>query len=251
MQAPLSTGPPYPGILATVPSLRPGGLSPICTTSGPLVWSTIFLRDHPDLQEAVDDRRTGKRVPPGPHGTGRRRGHRECRGDTGRLRHGPDPHAGRAGGIPAPKRGASPDDIVCLSLTEGGAADLLRRLELHPEIAGQSRFIYVGTFHEYANDILRDGGAAALGLPPDYTAWDQQRALETLALNRRFRQPDLLPALRWYGLNQARWARFPGDPAAGAPLAGHRGLSCLREELAARPEPGRPAGGGHPGVGAG
>ena len=107
------------------------------------------------------------------------------------------------------RRGASPDDIVCLSLTEGGAADLLRRLELHPEIAGQSRFIYVGTFHEYANDILRDGGAAALGLPPDYTAWDQQRALETLALNRRFRQPDLLPALRWYGLNQARWHDSP------------------------------------------
>ena len=111
------------------------------------------------------------------------------------------------------RRGASPDDIVCLSLTEGGAADLLRRLELHPEIAGQSRFIYVGTFHEYANDILRDGGAAALGLPPDYTAWDQQRALETLALNRRFRQPDLLPALRWYGLNQARWHDSPEIPA--------------------------------------
>ena len=109
-------------------------------------------------------------------------------------------------------QGASPDDVVCLAPTEGGAADLLRRLELHPAIAGQSRFICVVTFHEYANDILRDGGAAVLGLPLDYTAWDQKRALETLELTRRFRRQDLLPALRWYGLNQARWADSPETP---------------------------------------
>ena len=111
------------------------------------------------------------------------------------------------------RRGASPGSIVCLALTDGAAADLRRRLEMHPEIAGQSRFIYVGTFHEYANDILRSGGSRALGLPPGYTVWDLQRALETLALNRRFRQPDLLPALRWYGLNQARWTDSPEIPA--------------------------------------
>ena len=109
-------------------------------------------------------------------------------------------------------QGASPDDVVCLAPTEGGAADLIRRLELHPAIAGQSRFIYVVTFHEYANDILRDGGAAVLGLPLDYTAWDQKRALDTLELTRRFRRQDLLPALRWYGLNQARWADSPETP---------------------------------------
>ena len=111
------------------------------------------------------------------------------------------------------KRGAAPDDIVCLSLTEGGAADLLRRLETHPEIGGQSRFIHVETFHQYANGILRDGGAAALGLLVDYTVLDQKRALETLALNQSFRQPDLLAALRWHGLNRTRWADSPEIPA--------------------------------------
>ena len=110
------------------------------------------------------------------------------------------------------RRGASPGSTVCLALTDGAAADLRRRLEMHPEIAGQSRFIYVGTFHEYANDILRSGGSRALGLPPGYTVWDLQRALETLELTRRFRRQDLLPALRWYGLNQARWADSPETP---------------------------------------
>ena len=40
----------------------------------------------------------------------------------------------------------------------------------------------MGTFHQYANQILRNGGAAALGFTPDYTVWDQQRAVETLDL---------------------------------------------------------------------
>ena len=110
------------------------------------------------------------------------------------------------------RRGASPGSIVCLSLTEGGPADLRRRLRMHPEIGGQAGLIHVGTFHQYANDILRDGGASALGLPPCYTVWDQKRALETLELTRRFRRRDLLAALRWHGLNQARWADSPEVP---------------------------------------
>ena len=111
------------------------------------------------------------------------------------------------------RRGASPGSIVCLALTEGAAADLRRRLEMHPEIAGQSRFIYVGTLHQYANAILRSGGSRALGLPSGYTVWDLQRAVEMLALTRRLRQRDLLAALRWYGLNQARWTDSPEIPA--------------------------------------
>ena len=111
------------------------------------------------------------------------------------------------------RRGASPGSIVCLTLTEGAAADLRRRLEMHPEIAGQSRFIHVGTLHQYANAILRSGGSRALGLPPGYTVWDLQRAVEMLALTRRLRQRDLLAALRWYGLNQARWTDSPEIPA--------------------------------------
>ena len=112
------------------------------------------------------------------------------------------------------RRGVSPDRIICLTLTEPGAADLRRRLEMHPEIGGQSRSIHVGTLHQYANGILRDAAARNhLGLSPYYTLWDQQRAVETLELTQSIRQRDLLAALRWYGQNRARWTDSPEIPA--------------------------------------
>ena len=112
------------------------------------------------------------------------------------------------------RRGVSPDRIICLTLTEPGAADLRRRLEMHPEIGGQSRSIHVGTLHQYANAILRDAAARNhLGLSPYYTLWDQQRAVETLELTQSIRQRDLLAALRWYGQNRARWTDSPEIPA--------------------------------------
>ncbi len=108
------------------------------------------------------------------------------------------------------RRGVDPGSIVCLTLTDGGAADLRRRLEMHPETGGLS--IFVGTVHQYANDILRNGGASALGLSPGYTVWDQKRAVEMLELTMR-RPPGLLAGLRWYGLNRARWPDSPEIPA--------------------------------------
>ena len=108
------------------------------------------------------------------------------------------------------RRGVDPGSIVCLTLTDRGAADLRRRLEMHPETGGLS--IFVGTVHQYANDILRNGGAGALGLSPGYTVWDQQRAVEMLELTLR-RPPGLLAGLRWYGQNRARWPDSPEIPA--------------------------------------
>ena len=67
----------------------------------------------------------------------------------------------------------------------------------------------MGTFHQYANQILRNGGAAALGFTPDYTVWDQQRAVETLDLTLSPRQRDLLASLRWYALNRGQWPDSP------------------------------------------
>ena len=108
------------------------------------------------------------------------------------------------------RRGVDPGSIVCLTLTDGGAADLRRRLEMHPETGGLS--IFVGTVHQYANKILRNGGAGALGLSPGYTVWDRKRAVEMLELTLR-RPPGLLAVLRWYGLNRARWPDSPEIPA--------------------------------------
>ena len=93
--------------------------------------------------------------------------------------------------------------------TDRGAEDLRRRLEMHPDTRGTARRVYVGTFHQYANQILRNGGAAALGFTPDYTVWDQQRAVETLDLTLSPRQRDLLASLRWYALNRGQWPDSP------------------------------------------
>ena len=81
----------------------------------------------------------------------------DVRGGVGRLRHGQDTHAGRAGGIPA-EAGHLPGRIICLTPTDRGAEDLRRRLEMHPDTRGTARRVYVGTFHQYANQILRPGG---------------------------------------------------------------------------------------------
>ena len=109
------------------------------------------------------------------------------------------------------RRGVDPGSIVCLTLTDGGAADLRRRLEMHPETGGLSRRVHVGTVHQYANAIIRTC-ASALGLSPGYTVWDQQRAVEMLELTLR-RPPGLLAVLRWYGLNRAQWPDSPEIPA--------------------------------------
>ena len=119
------------------------------------------------------------------------------------------------------RRGASPSSIICLTLTDGGAADLGRRLEMHPETGGKSRHVYVGTVHQYANDILRNGGASGLGLSPGYTVWDQQRAVEMLELTL----PPPAGSARGPALVRPEpcpVARFSRDPGAGEPLAGHR-----------------------------
>ena len=112
------------------------------------------------------------------------------------------------------RQGASPGSILCLALKDRGVEDLRRRLEMHAETGGPSRQVRVGTFHQYANAILRNASnASALGIPANYTVWDQQRAVETLALTLGRRQRDLRAALRWYGLNRARWPDSPEIPA--------------------------------------
>ena len=110
------------------------------------------------------------------------------------------------------RRGASPGSIGCLTLTERGAEDLRRRLELHHETRGPGRAIFVGTVHQYANGILRNGGARALGVTPAYAVWDQQRAVEVLHLTLGLRKRDATQVMRWHALNRARWPDSPEVP---------------------------------------
>ena len=202
-------------------------------------------------QEAVDDRRTGSRVSPGPPGAGRRRGHGGCRGRTGRLRHGPDPHAGRAGGVsaqagriprphhlpdphgtgrggPAPPPGDAPRNWRAVPLHPCRDAPPVR--QCHPprrrrqEPPGPLALLH---------PMGPAAGGGDAGTDPEHPPAGPARGPALV-------RPEPCPV-----------DRFSRDSSAGAPLAGCRGLLFLRERMAERHGPGRPAGPGHPGVGAG
>ena len=47
-------------------------------------------------------------------------------------------------------------------------------------IGENARHIFIGTIHHYASFYLRRAGAAALGISPNFTIWDQQQATEVI-----------------------------------------------------------------------
>ena len=115
--------------------------------------------------------------------------------------------------------GVPPDRITCLSTGSGGAEDMRRRLERHPQTREWTGDIFVGSFHQYADRFLRTAGAAALGGSAEYTIWDRRSAVEALAfawpeLSRvEVRRKELGEVLRWHTLNRAGWADTPPVPA--------------------------------------
>ena len=129
------------------------------------------------------------------------------------------------------QRGAHPSTITYLTFNPGNAANackVLHQLPIGPE---DHKAIFIGTFHSYAGHFLRQAGSAALGLPPNYTIWDQEAAFRVLndilttcpgiisdpAGDEPFRPSDIPDLLAWHTLNQAR---LPDDPIS-LPETGH------------------------------
>ena len=112
--------------------------------------------------------------------------------------------------------GAAPDSIVLLTCSRRGSQDIQIMLaDLAEEFEGFQR-IFVGTPAQYANEVLRAGGAAALGLSDCYSLWPFRSAaeafrnvvLDTIGVSA-LSTGEADEILAWNGRNLSR---RPGDP---------------------------------------
>ena len=112
--------------------------------------------------------------------------------------------------------GAAPDSIVLLTCSRRGSQDIQIMLaDLAEEFEGIQR-MFVGTPAQYANEVLRAGGAAALGLSDCYSLWPFRSAaeafrnvvLDTIGVSA-LSTGEADEILAWNGRNLSR---RPGDP---------------------------------------
>ena len=111
--------------------------------------------------------------------------------------------------------GVAPDEITCLMARPENVANLRRMLALHPTVSEYGNSIRLFTVDQYANLILRAGGATQLGLFPHYSIWDRTRAAQAttcapgVAGQSDVKDRDIRSALDWHWRNISR---FPDDP---------------------------------------
>ena len=101
--------------------------------------------------------------------------------------------------------------ISCVTHSDETAAELRRRMKTHPLVGEQLDNLFVGSIDHLCNNLLREGGALALGMAPEYTVWDRPAVLEAVQLARRasrgrkLRRREIEAFLRWRRNNLARW----------------------------------------------
>ena len=119
--------------------------------------------------------------------------------------------------------GAPPREITCITHSDWGAPDMLRRLLQTPEIDKQAWQVRFRTIQRWALEILRRDGAEVLGLSPTFRIWGRQRAADTIRtlgwslpspsspIFRKIGDEDyhttenaINDILMWHGLNKAR-----------------------------------------------
>ena len=116
-------------------------------------------------------------------------------------------------------RGADPRRISVVTVRDETAQVMRRRILGHPAAGSRAGDVFVGTIAQLSNDVLRDGGARALGMSPYYTVWDEPTCLEMLQLDwkargdRNLTKRELRQVLRWREHNEARWHEAPSLPA--------------------------------------
>ena len=141
--------------------------------------------------------------------------------------------------------GAPPQEITCITHSDWGAQDMLRRLLQTPGIAKQARQVRFRTIQWWALEILRRDGAEVLGLSRSFRVWRRQRTADTIR-DQGFRlQSPAQPIFRkigdgdyrttenainnimmWRGLNEARGP----EHAVGAPDIWTRTMGAYSEE---------------------
>lgn len=117
------------------------------------------------------------------------------------------------------ERGADPRRISVVTVRDEAAESLRRRILGHPAASSHAGNVFVGTIAQLSNEVLRDGGARALGISPYYTVWDEPACLEMLQLgwkargDRNLTKRELRQVLRWRERNYGRWHEAPSLPA--------------------------------------
>lgn len=112
--------------------------------------------------------------------------------------------------------GINPNNITCLTLASRNAEYIFNAVHDLDEDSKQTKGLFVGTFHHYATSFLKQAGAAILGIPRNYTIWDNDQALEALTQmvqdensSLKVGTAELNDILRWHKLNLSLWGEQP------------------------------------------
>lgn len=115
--------------------------------------------------------------------------------------------------------GAQPEEITVLTARSENVANLVRMVAGHPTVSSYGDRIRLYTVDQYANLILRSGGAKELGVFPRYSIWDAAQAEQVTAcaleVAGRFgiKAHDVRLALDWHWQNMRRCPDDPKSPA--------------------------------------
>ena len=74
------------------------------------------------------------------------------------------------------QQGVPTGHITYLAFNSQGAQEVKRQLD-H---IGQIQHLFVGSVHQFASYFLRQAGAAALGISPNYTIWDHHQTRDII-----------------------------------------------------------------------
>ena len=128
------------------------------------------------------------------------------------------------------QQGVPTGNITYLTFNSQGAQEVRRQLD----DIGEIQHLFVGSFHQFASYFLRQAGAAALGMSPNYTIWDHHQMGEIV---QELSQADpvglgidperMSDLLHWHGLNQAR---FPDDELPAHEGSWHRLIGVYTRE---------------------
>ena len=108
--------------------------------------------------------------------------------------------------------GINPNNITCLTLASRNAENIFTQVHRIDPEGAQTKGLFVGTFHHYATSFLKKAGAGILGIPRNYTIWDNDQATEALTQmvqnednSLKIGISELGEILRWHKMNLALW----------------------------------------------
>ena len=116
------------------------------------------------------------------------------------------------------KSGASPHTITYLTFNSRSADEARALIEQYAD----TQHLMISTIHQYASSFLRQAGAKAAGISPNYTIWDQEQGCqmlyEVLTQEQKYKdiaEQEVRDMMRWRNANLAK-DPFTQSPPANA-----------------------------------